>query len=401
MALLLGLHVALARALGAEEYGIYSFAMSVAGVLVGLTALGLPTALTRYICEYEEKHQDGLLRGALLSLPLTALLVGGLFAVALYLSVAPLLDQPERAGVQYAAILLPVLVFEKIRRQYARARGHAIRSILPDELIRPAAMLIALLFASIVDASQALVLFGAVTLATSLGFFVPGWTAQLLTLRDTIAEFEQREWMITALPMALAGMSYILLSRTDVIMMGALADMKSTGVYAAANRLAMLNQVVLSTITVVVTPLVTRAWHGGRPLEVQGHLSHARRWLIGFSGLLSVMLFVFAPTLLALFGDEYAAGASVLRILVIGQFANAVAGPVGTILSMSGKQKENASIMLMAALCNIALNSALIPRYGGEGAAAASMICMLLLNLLLMWRVHTLITTAKTDGVTS
>ena len=80
---------------------------------------------------------------------------------------------------------------------------------------------------------------------------------------------------------------------------------------------------------------------------------------------------------LSLFGAEFTAASTALLILIAGQLVNAVTGPCNLLLSMTGHQATTARIMAGAVGVNLALNLALIPRFGIEGAAVATMLSTL------------------------
>lgn len=387
VALLFALHIVLGRVLGPAEYGLYSFALSIAGVLTGLAAAGLPTALMRFVGQFKEQQRTSELKGAWLAMPAMALALSLVVAASLWFLVAPGLEGMRADGVRFGALLLPLFVLEQLRRCSFKALSQPIRSVLPDEIIRPALMVIVLAGFGLSLARDALALYALVTFAVGAGFFVPLWWSQWRKFADTAPRYEPATWLQTALPMAFAGLGYLLLSRTDTIMLGALSDMRATGVYAAASRVSMLSQIILGTAGVMVTPMITRAWHAGRFADVATTLRQARLWILACTLPIYVVIMVFAATLLSLFGDQFSQGALVLRVLATGQLVNALVGPVGLTLSMIGRQKVLAALMLGAAVVNAVLNYWAIPRYGELGAAVASAISFSVLNLLLLWRV--------------
>jgi O-antigen/teichoic acid export membrane protein len=69
-----------------------------------------------------------------------------------------------------------------------------------------------------------------------------------------------------------------------------------------------------------------------------------------------------------------------LVILTIGQFINALAGPVGYLMTMTRYQNEAALILVVSAGLNIGLNIFLIPAYGLIGAALATAGSMIFWN---------------------
>ena len=94
----------------------------------------------------------------------------------------------------------------------------------------------------------------------------------------------------------------------------------------------------------------------------------------------AMLLIAFGDRLLAVFGAEFTRARTALTILVLGQIANVAAGHVGVLMTMTGHEKRVAATVSAAAGCNVILNFLLIPRFGIEGAAAATAISLILWN---------------------
>jgi O-antigen/teichoic acid export membrane protein len=97
-----------------------------------------------------------------------------------------------------------------------------------------------------------------------------------------------------------------------------------------------------------------------------------------------VVLVILGSFVLRLFGPNFDAGYAALVTLCCGQLVNALAGSVGLLMSMTGHQKEAAGIVAVAAVLNVVLNLALIPRFGMVGAAVATATTTALWNLAML-----------------
>jgi O-antigen/teichoic acid export membrane protein len=82
--------------------------------------------------------------------------------------------------------------------------------------------------------------------------------------------------------------------------------------------------------------------------------------------------------LLGLFGPGYVSGQRALLILIAGHTILAAAASAAPLLIASGKEWKIATIMAVSIAANVALNIALIPRLGMQGAAFATAIAMAL-----------------------
>jgi O-antigen/teichoic acid export membrane protein len=274
-------------------------------------------------------------------------------------------------------------VLEQIRRNLYKSYSRPISSLIPDEIIRPILLGLWVWLFHISDSSTVIILYIAVTLSLAIGFL--GWLYRHLkqALSGLRPKYETKTWLKTALPMAYGSIGYLMMNQTDAIMLGMFEKMHVVGVYMASNRIAMLSQIILGSAAIIVVPMITAAFHGGRMNEFYSILSHTRIWIVSLTLPLFLVMVFFPNPLLKLFGDAYSEGEWVLRILAMGQFVNAAAGPLGLALTMTGRQSLLAKIMLLAAVLKIGLNIVIIPLFSAVGAATVTMCCLILLNFAL------------------
>ena len=72
--------------------------------------------------------------------------------------------------------------------------------------------------------------------------------------------FRTRDWLRASIPLGLGATCFILMERTDVILLGALEGGKTTGVYFAASRIATLVSLPLGATASVLAPQISRAF---------------------------------------------------------------------------------------------------------------------------------------------
>lgn len=386
MALLFLMHTTLARHIGSENYGSFSFALILGAVLAKLTSLGWPNALTRFVAEYREARRDDLVRGVIRRAHQTTLSVSLVASLLLAASAFWLpLRSDLQGGLLFTALLTPLVAMVSVRRGTFQGLHRPYASVVPDEVLLPGIVILFCLLFDIQHDSEAVFSYAAANL--TVFFLATIWLVR--SVRPGKAKnitYKTRDWLDSALPMALGGLGFLLLNRTDSIMLGLLSDMQSVGLYSAANRYAILISVVFGSISIVVVPMLSAAYHGGRRSAFHSLLRSARQWsILGALPLVAAMQ-LFPGFLLGLFGVEFRAGTDVLRILALGHFISVIIGPVGQGLMMAGYQRITAWSTLFVALGNIAANALVIPRYGAEGAAWTTIVSISTLNLIL-WRI--------------
>jgi O-antigen/teichoic acid export membrane protein len=75
-------------------------------------------------------------------------------------------------------------------------------------------------------------------------------------------------------------------------------------------------------------------------------------------------------------------------ILLVGQFVNSAAGSVGSLLNMTGHERETARGIAVSAVINLLLNFILVPFWGIIGAAVGTAAGLVTSNVLLWWAVR-------------
>ena len=101
--------------------------------------------------------------------------------------------------------------------------------------------------------------------------------------------------------------------------------------------------------------------------------------LIFWTTLPLVLVFVFCSEfLMGIFGEEFRLGVLSFIILSAGRLVVAFSGAAGNLLQMCGKQVIFMNVAIIGSLINIILNFVLIPIYGINGSAMATMISIVI-----------------------
>ena len=197
-----------------------------------------------------------------------------------------------------------------------------------------------------------------------------------------------RSWLALALPMILISGIGLLLNRTDIIMLGSFMGPAESGVYAIGSRFAELATFGLAAVNTVLAPRISEMYHAGERDRLQGLVAVAVGFSLVFTLCVAAVLGAFGQVLLALFGERFPAAYLPMLILLGGQIINALAGSVGYLMIMTGRQREAAIILFAALVVNVGGNLAFIPQWGLQGAATATGLSIAFLNVALLIRVR-------------
>ena len=201
------------------------------------------------------------------------------------------------------------------------------------------------------------------------------------TLKEATPKYQAKTWLYSALPFMFMGSMYLIKSRTDLVMLGAIQGAEAVGIYFAVARGAQLIDFVTNAANTVLGPNIASLYAEGKTEQIEKILIKSSRGVLLISLPIIIALAGFGYWYLLLFGSEFTQGKNALIILCVGQLANVMTGSVGLLLSMTGHERYTLISRGGSTVLNVVLNALLIPRWGIEGAAIATASSAILLNL--------------------
>jgi O-antigen/teichoic acid export membrane protein len=188
--------------------------------------------------------------------------------------------------------------------------------------------------------------------------------------------------LVFSIPLVISTLLSRLLTRTDTLMLGYLRSSAEVGLYSAAFPLASALVLVLSSFGFMYLPVASRLDAADKRDEIDAIYKLTTKWIfiLTFPGFLTLVAFP-GDVIATLFGPEYAPASTALLILAVGFFTRAAFGRSRETISALGYTTYLLVTNVFAFVLNVGLNLALIPRYGAEGAAVASAVSFVGLNL--------------------
>ena len=386
-------NVALARVLGAEGLGIYHLSLTFTLIASVVGRMGMDAAVLKFGAT-SHAERDWLRLATVHRLGMgTALLCCGLVATTTFLAAdwiaATVYADPGIANpLRLMSLALVPFSLLSLYGELLKAGQHqALSSFIQGAALPIVNLLLLFVFAdTITGASAASGLYLAGTLLVCVcGCLL--WIRSIprpspaATATATQA-FRLRELLGTALPMYGSAIADVVMTFSDVLILGLFVSSGEVGIYTAAARTALLTRFVLLATSSVAAPRFA-ALHAAKDSEGIARLARRSTILTTVTTLPLLLIFILAPQqILSLFGPQFEAGASVLVVLTLGQFVNAATGPVGYLLNMSGLHRIEGRIAVAGAVMTVALCFALIPLWGVLGAAAANALATAACNLM-------------------
>lgn len=388
------LSVFLARTLGADGFGIYSFVLSLLVFLSIPVQAGLPTLVVRETAKFHlaqnwlsiKKLFLWVVKIIALYLVLTSSLLG-----ALHLLDLEWVGEYRSNAFIFGCILMFLVPLMLVQNALIRGLGRVVLGVIPEAIIRPGVTLIitSIIFSiskdllTPVSAIASNVVSVLIAVCISLAIISKLWPKKGngITVFNAI---EIEKWKKTAYPLTVVGGLQLMYNHVDIIILGFFCENEVVGVYRAVGQLGLLVVFGLSAINQMLHSHFAKLYLENKMKELQELVT--RSSIIIFSiAAFPAMIFLFAGefVLNTIFGSEYISGVVPLLILTIGQLANAIFGSVGALLNMTGHEKYAMKGMLYSLVVNLVLSFVLIPAYGMNGAALSTALSLVVWNAIL------------------
>ncbi len=201
--------------------------------------------------------------------------------------------------------------------------------------------------------------------------------------RDSFTKINySRTYLKYSLPLVLSASMAIMIDKIDIIMIGNMLDNTSVGIYQISAQIANVTSMLLIIFNTVFAPKISKLYHQNKIDDLRAVYIKSTKVLGLISLTFLIGVFFFGDFILHIFGEEVMVGRQSLLLRSIGQFVNVAVGSVWLMLAMTGKPKFQMYANFIAFIINVVLNFILIPKFGIDGAAFASMVTIVFMNII-------------------
>lgn len=373
--------LAIARHLGPERFGLLSYSVALAALVMEFTGLGLHGLVVRYLVEHPGRERRIL--GTVVGMRLGA----GAFGVALAGAIAVALKpDPE----------VPLLVVLVAAGFGCRAFDAVDDWLQSHEQARQGAMVRSAVLLLVSVARLALVAAGAGVLAfalmTGLEYALVGLTLVALYWRREAPPWQWRpdaalgrELLAKSWPLILSSLGVIIYLKIDQIMLGQMIDSEAVGIYAVAAQLSEAGWFIPTALVTAAFPQLIKL-HQDDDASYQARLQRLYDLLFGLGLLLAILVAAVGPWAVELlFGPAYAPAGGLLVIHIWSAVFIFMRAAFSRWLIVEELFIFSLVTHGLGALVNVGLNLVLIPRYGTTGAAIATVVAYATASYLALW----------------
>jgi O-antigen/teichoic acid export membrane protein len=360
--------IVIARALGAEGRGLYYLPVIAATTCVSLCNLSIENANTVLVSERKYSLPQVARNASLMACVL------GPLAVALMLALWPVLHTTVLHGVAFADYVIAVatipfslhLLWLSNVFLLGRRPGRSQAALLAGAAVQLAGVAIGYA-GGFLGVTQVLVLYAAMVVVPWL--LLVWWSARVAPVRPLLDRTLARAVTGLGLKLHFGLISSFLLLRFDVFLVNLYRDPTDVGVYSVAVLFAELAWFLTGPLSQAILPFQAElSAHHASPLAFKAARFNVAV-VVALSAVFAATLWFLLPRLYgAQFGNAYPA----LLLLLPGIAGVSLARPLMPVVTRLGRPLLYSAMLLVAFLLNTAINVALIPAIGINGASIAS-----------------------------
>ena len=364
--------------IGLEGYGAFVQILAVVHVLTSLATLELGLGLERFASALRADERDERARH-FWSVLIATLAMSCCGAVAFWFAAPQLADwilagQHADALALGAFILVSNSIFSVARHEVRARRRFRLESAL--DLLYQLGPYVALAVVvvgrrDLVDGLAAYAIADGVAAGIALLC-----AARRLPPRRPSATLLRRYLRYSA-PLAVSLIEGNLLARVDLFFLGSMVGLEAVAAYNVAYKLCEALNFATVPIHVQLLSYLSRVWDRGQRESVRRVLRHALLLLLFAAAGLIAGLYAYLDPLLDLLLGEARPDASLRAVVLLvglGMVANAIRRMLYVVIRLEQQTPRELLYQAIGLATNVAANLLLIPRYGLEGAALATLL---------------------------
>lgn len=365
-----------ARVLGAKEFGVFSFSLSVCYLFYTLMSFGLDHLAVKWVAR---KNFERFSTIAITNLGTTflgfslILLVSFFFDKHIFLTLNVL-------GIGFCFFSVNTIVFSYFRGLETMKFESFV--LVGQRLIL---LLTSLVFLSINKSAPAIsIAFSSSLFLATLSVWAILHKKKINLIQNKGIAFKKDQIVSVlkeAYPLALVSGLGIIYYRIDSVMIAGYMQMENVGIYSGAY---MVIEGVMLLVRVIMAASFSRFSQYGNMPDIKFYELYKKLLvlLISLAFILCTIMYVGGEFVFDLFlGKEYHSSIGVFHILLLSVIALYPGTMVTQALIALDKQKVYMVIALICTLMNVLLNFLFIPQYGIQGAAWATVITDIILTV--------------------
>jgi len=383
--LFFGLQIILARTLGVEDFGTWSYFLSFMTIVLTLSYFGLNGAVGKFLAEHNKTPKlRAVVRDAFKLRFLLSLGFVLLFAVIAW----PLSRSIDRPDFFYFFLISLPFIFlsgfvEFLKDVFIGLHRTKYNFYIAVSEYLSKLLLLCLLFFYQINIVTVIIVYTVALLFTSIIGTIFVYRNFFRGLKRSSERF-MKPLLHYSFPLFFVSIGFLLMTEIDTVMIGLLTTDTEVGRYAVAKQIVNKLPHIAVAIAMGTMPIFAKLQKKNSE-KLQKLFTRLLTINGAIFGTLMVGIFILSPIFIPLlFGQEYSQSVSILNILSFYMVFSSFSVFFSKFLDYQGLANKRAINLTATIFLNIALNLYFIPRYGAIGAAistSASYIPYLTLNI--------------------
>jgi O-antigen/teichoic acid export membrane protein len=365
-----------ARILGAEGYGIFSYALNFVALFGIFSDIGISTVLTREYSKNQATINKFLSTSFFIKIALITISIIFVFLLGPALTKIPQV-------IPLLPLVAALLLFDNLRDfTFAITRAREKMELETAINITTNIAITVLGLVALMTFKNGSELLTAYTLGSAIGTALSFWLIRH-DLREVFSSFDRslvKSILIDAWPIGVSSLLGALMISTDTVMLGWFRDTVEVGLYSAAQRPVQFLYLLPTFLAAGLFPTMARLAHHENE-RFRNVFEQALKVTFLISLPITLGGFILSKNIMLLiFGSGFSDASLTFAILLITLISNSAASIL--IYAIFAYQEQGFMIKSLALgfFSNLALNFVFIPRYGGWGSALSTVIAHLLIH---------------------
>ncbi|MGB7957877.1 MAG: oligosaccharide flippase family protein [Minisyncoccia bacterium] len=376
-----------ARVLGAASYGVFSYAVTLAGFFCLFIDPGINSVLIREGAKSTPEERHSLFSTTLvMKAAITVLIVAAIVFIGPFFSTLP--------GAKILLPLVALIVIFDGTRGFLSSMFDAEEKMEWDAAAFLAANLGILIFGFIllIRSATPYSFTSGYVIGSAIGCAAALWLSRkyFKNIVSGISVKRMGAILRTAWPFAVTSALGALLTSTDIIVISWMRTAVDVGVYSAAIRIVQLLYLVPGIISTTTLPIFSRLAKRD-PTAFRLALERTVSLIFLISVPISLGGAILSSGIMRLvFGPVYVAGSIAFSILMLSLSFDYAGSVIGNAVFAYDHQKSLIICSVLGGVGNLVFDLLLIPRWGMNGSAVATLLAQILSNAYLWYTMNKL-----------
>ncbi len=377
-----------------DYYGLVTFLMSSANILMPLLVFGMQNTIIKYFSSYSKKEdQDSFLISALI-LPMVIIIPLAFFGMYFYDYIATILSQENIIIKKYTFLIFFLAIFMgyfEVFFAWSRVMMQSVFGNFIREIFARIAttFLLFMVYKQWITQEQFVYAVVAVYLVRMIIMKIYAFMLYYPKLSSFALPKNFKEIISYSLYIILAGSAGGILLEIDKFMIPQMEQIAQVAYYSVGVYIASVIGIPSRAMQQIINPITARDLNNDNMAEVESMYKKSSDILLITGGLLFLLININIVDLYQIINKaEYSIGVYIVLMVSISELYKLALGTNGAILANSSYYKMFFYFSIAMAISVIVLNKVLIDLMGIDGAALATLLVVLVFSTIKLFYIN-------------